>query len=128
VIEAVAALVLTAAVIWGATVAPGRPFSWTMYSGSSKTFLWLSDQPARLWASTDALRLTPDSHYLLEADLRRLAADGELPAVDGLIVGSRGSWKVACDADRGLQTERISRDEDLAELVAALRRTACRQS
>jgi hypothetical protein len=128
VIEAVAVLVLAAAVIWGATATPGRPYSWTMYSGSSKAFLWLADQPVRSCATTDALRLTPDSHYLREADLRRLAADGELPAVDGLIIGSHGSWKVVCNADTGLHTERLSRDEDLAELAAALRRTACPQS
>ncbi len=127
-IEAIAALVLTAAVIWGATATPGRPFTWTMYSGSSKAFLWRADQPGGPWASLDDLHLTPDSHYLLKDDLRHLAADGALPGVDGLIVGSRGSWKVTCDAESGLQTQRVSRDDDVTELATALRQAACRQS
>jgi hypothetical protein len=127
VISAIAAVtVLAIAVVWGATARPGRPFSWTMFSGSSKAFLWLGVGPARRLASMDDLHLTPDSHYLLEGDLQRLAAAGALPALDGLIVGSRGSWKVACDGDGRLHTEPIDPDDDLAQLAAALRR-ACPQ-
>lgn len=123
VIDAVASIaVLATAVVWGATTRPGYPLSWTMFSGSSKAFLWLRKQPARRFASTDDLHLTPDSHYLLEADLQRLAAAGALPPLEGLIVGSRGSWKVTFDADAGLRTERIDPEDDLAQLAAALRR------
>ena len=125
-IDAVASgVVLAAAVLWGATASPGRPFSWTMFSGSSKAFLWLREQPPRL-ASTDDLHLTPDSHYLLQRDLQRLAEAGALPALDGVIVGSRGSWAVACDGEGDLRTDPVDPEDELAHLASALRR-ACPQ-
>jgi hypothetical protein len=117
-----ASVALAVAVVWGARARPGRPFSWTMFSGSSKAFLWLREQPPRL-ASTDDLRLTPDSHYLLERDLQRLAEAGALPALDGLILGSRGSWTVACDGEGGLRTELVDPDDELMHLASALRRS-----
>lgn len=123
-IDIAAAVVLAAAVVWGATAKPGRPFSWTMFSGSSKAFLWLREQPPRRLATTDLLHLTPDSHYLLERDLQHLAEAQALPALDGAIIGSRGSWTVACDGDAGLRTERMGPDDELEQLVSALRR-AC---
>ncbi len=115
---------LAMAVVWGVTARPGRPFSWTMFSGSSKAFLWLRDGSRRRLASTDDLHLTPDSHYLLESDLKQLAQAGALPVLDGLILGSRGSWKVACDTDARLCTEHVDPDDELAQLVAVLRQ-AC---
>ena len=125
-IEAVASVVVVAiAVVWGAMARPGRPFSWTMFCGSSKAFLSLRDQPAGRSASPVDLRLTPDSHYLLERDLQRLAEAGALPALDGMIVGSRGSWTVASDGQGGLRTERMGPDDELVRLAAALR--ACPQ-
>jgi hypothetical protein len=127
VIDAVAwGVVLATAVVWGATTRPGRPFAWTMFCGSSKAFLWLGEQPPRRLASTADLHLTPDSHYLLERDLRRLADAGTLPALDGLILGSRGSWTVAHDGEGGLRTEPVDPDDELAQLACALRR-ACPQ-
>ncbi len=123
-IDAVASGVLLAtAVAWGALTSPGRPFSWTMFSGSSKAFLWLDERPPRL-ASPDDLHLTPDSHYLLERDLQRLAETGELPALDGVIVGSRGSCTVASDGEAGLRTEPLDPGDELVQLASALRR-AC---
>ena len=123
-IDAVASgVALATAVAWGALASPGRPFSWTMFSGSSKAFLWLRERPPRP-ASTDDLHVTPDSHYLLERDLQRLAAAGELPALDGVIVGSRGSWMVACDGEGGLRAEPLDPDDELVQLAATLRR-AC---
>jgi hypothetical protein len=127
VIDAVASgVVLVTAVVWGAMTRPGRPFSWTMFCGSSKAFLWLREQPPRRLALTDDLHLTPDSHYLLERDLRRLAEAGTLPALDGLILGSRGSWTVACDGEGGLRTDPVDPDDELVQLASALRR-ACPQ-
>lgn len=124
-IDAFAAAVLVIAVVWGATARPGQPFSWTMFSGSSKAFLWLREQPQRT-ASTDDLHLTPDSHYLLERDLQRLAEAAALPALDGVIVGSRGSWTVASDSEGDLSTQPVDRDDELVHLASALRR-ACPQ-
>ena len=72
-------VVLVACVAWGATTRPGRPFSWTMYSGSSKAFLWTETDASPHVASYESLRLAPDSHYLSEADLRRLLAEAEAP-------------------------------------------------
>jgi hypothetical protein len=127
VIELAALVVLAASVVWGATSTPGRPFSWTMFSGSSKGFLWMRGDGGSHWADIDELHLAPDAHYLREADLRRLAEDG-LPALDGLIVGSSGSWTVAHDGGgHALRAEPIAREEDLARLAATLRRHACRE-
>lgn len=119
-------VVLAIAVLWGATARPGRPFSWTMFCGSSKAFLWLGEQWPPRWALTDDLHLTPDSHYLLKRDLQHLAEAGALPALDGMIVGSRGSWTVACDGEGGLRMERMDAEDELVQLAAALRR-ACPQ-
>jgi hypothetical protein len=76
-------------------------------------------------ATTDDLHLTPDSHYLMERDLQRLAQAGALPALDGMILGSRGSWTVAWDGKEGLRTQRIDPDDELVQLAWALR--ACPQ-
>lgn len=122
--ELVAVVVLVAWVVWGATIAPGRRFSWAMYSGSSKAFLWLRGEPAAHWATMDELRLGPQAHYVRESDLRLLVREG-LPALDGLIVGTRGSLTVAHDGGEGLVTEPLERDEALAALAAALRRYEC---
>jgi hypothetical protein len=117
----VALAVVAGFVCWGAFAPPGRPFSWTMFSGSSKAFLWTRGEPGR-WMSTDDLGLTPDAHYLLEADLRRLADDG-LPPLEGLIVGSRGTRMVSCDGPGyPLVSEPLARDDGPARLAAALRR------
>jgi hypothetical protein len=119
----IAFAVLAAWVAWGATIAPGRRFSWAMYSGSSKAFLWLREPVAR-WATMDELRLGPQAHYLRESDLRLIVQDG-LPALDGLIVGTRASASVAYDGAGGLVTQPLERDEVLAALAAALRRYEC---
>ncbi len=122
--EVVALVVLAVWVVWGATMAPGRRYSWSMFSGSSKAFLWLRDERAARWATMDELRLGPQAHYLRESDLRLLAQEG-LPALDGLVVGTRGSCTVSLDETEGLVTEPLERDEALAALAAALRRYEC---
>ena len=125
-IVAVAALAM--AVVWGVAAPPGRPFSWTMFSGSSKALLWLRDGSRRRLASTDDLHLTPDSYYLLESDLKQLARAGALPVLDGLILGSRGSWKVACDTDARLCTEHIKPGDELARAARCCASVALRLS
>ena len=120
--------VLVAFVAWGATTRPGQPFSWTMYSGSSKAFLWPETDASSHLASYESLRLAPDSHYLREADLRRLLAEAEAPpGVHGLIIGSRTSWSVATEVDpHHLATVALAEHAALPELAEALRRFGCR--
>lgn len=124
-IELVALVVLVISAAWGVTATPDRRLTWAMYSGSSKAFLWLRGERAR-WASMDELRLVPEAFYLREADLELLAQEG-LPALDGLIVGTRGSLTVACDAIEGLVTTPVQGDEALVLLAAAIRRYECPQ-
>jgi len=120
-------VVLVACVAWGATTRPGRPFSWTMYSGSSKAFLWTETDASLHVASYESLRLAPDSHYLSEADLRRLLAEAEAPpGLHGLIIGSRTSWSVATGADpHCLASVALAEHAALPELAEALRRFGC---
>ena len=122
--ELVALAVLAVFVVWGATIDPRRPFSWAMFSGSSKGFLWLRGDPVSRWASVDDLRLAPAAHYLRESDLRALVDEG-VPPLDGLIVGTRGSLTVTYDPAEGIVTKTIDGDDVLLHLAAALRRYEC---
>src|SRR5437867_4008548 len=84
---------LAAFVAWGATVKPGRPFSWTMYSGSSKAFLWIGEGKGRHVARYEELRLAPDNHYLSVADLQALVSGrSDLDSLQGFVIGSHGRW------------------------------------
>lgn len=117
--------------LWGVTAVPGRPFTWTMYSGSSKALLHIRHGDGSHPATTDELGLSPDAHYLLETHLRALADSSPptLPALDGMIVGSRGSWTVSYDgAGATLHTSAIAYGEDLEQLAAMLRRYSCEVS
>jgi hypothetical protein len=125
VIELAALTLLVVSVLWGATARPGRPFTWTMFSGSSKAFVHICEEHGARPATIDDLKLSPDSHYLLEVDLRRIAETG-LPALQGVIVGSRGSFSVRCEGPGfPLVSEPVAAGEDLELLAAALRRYAC---
>jgi hypothetical protein len=120
--ELLSVAVLAAAVAWGALRAPGRPFSWTMFSGSSKAFLWTAGDGGRPRLAThDELRLAPDAHYLRATDLRELAQSG-LPPLNGLIVASSGSCVVSHNAAGGLDLAPLGPGDDVPCLVAALRR------
>lgn len=97
-----------------------------MYSGSSKALLHVREGDGSRPATHDELGLSPDAHYLLEAHLRAMAESGGLPTLDGMIVGSRGSWTVSYDgAGATLRTSSIAYGADLEQLAAELRRYAC---
>lgn len=118
-------------VLWGVTATPGRPFTWTMYSGSSKALLHIRHGDGTRPAKPSELGLSPDAHYLLEAHLRAIAdaVPPALPALDGMIVGSRGSWTVSYDGPgTTLHTAPIAYGDDLEQLSAALRRYSCEAS
>jgi hypothetical protein len=120
--------VLLIGVLWGAIATPGLPFTWTMYSGSSKALLHIRHRDGSRPATQDELGLSPEAHYLLEAHLRAMAESSApaLPALDGMIVGSRGSWTVSYDgAGTTLHTSAIAYGEDLEQLAAELRRYSC---
>jgi hypothetical protein len=124
----VVALALLVFVVWGVRTSPGRPFSWAMFSASSKPFLWIDDGREPRVARFDELRLAPDSHYLVPSDLPHLVEESNPPApIRGLIVGTRGSWSVEFDGpDAGLRCTEVRPGEDLAQLALALRRLGCR--
>jgi len=124
---------LAAFVAWGATVKPGRPFSWTMYSGSSKAFLWIGEGKGRHVARYEELRLAPDNHYLSVADLQALVSGrSDLDSLQGFVIGSHGSWFVTNEAEPGrLAWRRLSElpaNGDLLALSKALGRAGCRQA
>ncbi|MQY04338.1 hypothetical protein [Actinomadura macrotermitis] len=88
-------------IIWGATTKPHRPFSWGMYSTSTKGLLWAEDPDGPRPITPAQLGLTPDSHYLAPADLHRLTDQADdLPPIRGLIIGSQGDWAVTYDPGR----------------------------
>src|ERR1700722_20738800 len=110
-------------VTWGATTTPGRPFSWAMYAGSSKGFLWIEDQGEHRWASLEDIRLAPDAYFLRSADLKRLLHDCRLPSLQGVLIGYHGTWKVHYEATkRRLSLEAVGPTEDLRALAGGLRR------
>jgi hypothetical protein len=89
-------------VLWGVRTSPHRRFSWGMYSGSSKGFLWTTTpaDPDAAEARCRPVRhlelgLAPESHLLNLVELHRLLAvtSPEL-GFDGLIIGSTGYWRI----------------------------------
>lgn len=128
-LELIAMTLLLLFVIWGATTDPGRPFSWAMYSGSSKAFFWIDVDGCPRVPSHDELRLAPDSHYLSLSDLRRVVNERGTPVpLRGLIIGSGGNWLVAYDGDQQrLSSASLTGGEELDLLVAALRRCECQE-
>jgi hypothetical protein len=70
----------------------------------------------------DEMRLAPDSHSLSLPDLCRLIDEGGVfIPVQGLIIGSRGSWQVAYDGAR-LSSTPVPEGEELGLLAEALQR------
>jgi hypothetical protein len=91
-------------VLWGVRTSPHGPFSWGMYSGSSKGFLWTAAEPdgRRRPVCHRELGLVPEGHFLTVTELHRLlrATEPQLP-FDGLIIGSAGEWRIRYVSDEG---------------------------
>lgn len=122
-------LALAASVAWGATISPRRMFSWAMYSGSTKPFLWITEDGATRLARPGDLRLSPENHLLTLPDLARvLDADEPTPAIEGLIIGYTGNYAVRYDPSRPRQLARarLADGTELERLADALRRLPCR--
>lgn len=126
-----AVVLLTPFVAWAAWTHPHHPFSWGMYSESSKGFLWTETGGVLRVPSHRELRLAPESHFLTLPTLRRLLAEAD-PAMplEGLIIGSVGSCRVRYDSDhRRLAITPLAPGTELAALHVELRRlTATRPS
>ncbi|MFE5586340.1 hypothetical protein [Kitasatospora sp. NPDC056531] len=128
-VVSIAALVLLALFVgWGVRTSPHRPFSWGMYSGSTKGFLWTPAEPGGRPRPVrhQELGLAPDGHLLLVRELHRALAATEPPLrFDGLIIGSEGNWRVHYDGqaqDGGrLYAARLASGTGHTRLVAALR-------
>ncbi|MGN5382318.1 hypothetical protein ACQ4WX_49695 [Streptomyces lasalocidi] len=113
---------LVAFVVWGVHISPNRPFSWGMYSDSSKGFLWSGpNNPTVL--PVHQLRISPTGHFLTAPELRNLLADGAIDTpLRGLIIGSDGGWQVLYDPARHhLRLTRLPAGHELRILGDALR-------
>lgn len=119
-----AAVLLVLFVGWGVRTDPHRPFSWGMYSESSKGFLWTEAGGVPRVPPHRELRLAPESHFLTLPTLRRMLAEAD-PAMplEGLIIGSAGSCRVCYDSDRRrLVITALTPGTELAVLQTELRR------
>ncbi|WP_157882067.1 hypothetical protein [Streptomyces rubellomurinus] len=107
---------------WGVRTSPHRPFSWGMYSGSSKGFLWTSGEGdgRRRPVCHHELGLAPEGHLLTLTELHRLLGT-TAPQVrfEGLIIGSTGDWRIRYEGR--LLAAPIPPGAGHARLVAALR-------
>ncbi|MFJ4771246.1 hypothetical protein ACIP88_19410 [Streptomyces uncialis] len=119
----VASVVLLAVcVVRGARISPNRPFSWAMYSGSSKGFLWSGHDSVTV-LPVHRLRIAPGGHFLTVPELRALLADGDFEQpLRGLIIGSDGGWEVRYEpAEHRLRLTRLTAGDELRVLADALR-------
>jgi hypothetical protein len=113
-------------VLWGAMAQPTHPFSWGMYSGSTKGFLWTEGVSGPRIPRYAELRLTPDGHFLSLEELRRMIEQTP-PSIPlrGFIIGSRGNWFVTYEpGQRRLKATPLPEGTELDHLAAALRRLA----
>lgn len=115
-------------VVWGVVTSPHHPFSWAMYSGSTKGFLWTEGADGPRVLSYEELGLAPDSHFLSTADLRRLVDEKPRSTpVNALVIGYRRTWLMSYAADRGFRVEGpLPPGAELDHLVALLRRLPIR--
>lgn len=124
-IEFVLLAVLLVFIWWGAKADPSRPFSWSMYSGSAKGFLWTEDSGNPRVLSYEELRLSPESHYLSLHQLRQLLAQRPPPlTLRGLLIGSQGNWLVAYNKGdpQGSMETSLPVGTELDHLASLLRR------
>ncbi|MFE6868586.1 hypothetical protein ACFVFS_18735 [Kitasatospora sp. NPDC057692] len=124
-LAAAALITLAVFVAWGARTSPHRLFSWGMYSGSSKGFLWIQHEGRLHPLDIERLHLAPGSHYLNIPELRRLLPHTNLDTpLSGLIIGSDGVWRLHYDpATRTLRLARLPAGQQLRILAEALRET-----
>ncbi|MGW2598836.1 hypothetical protein [Streptomyces klenkii] len=121
-LTAAAVALLAVFVVWGARISPNRPFSWGMYSASSKGYLW-SGPDERTVLPPHRLLIAPTGHYLTVLELRNLLADAgfDMP-LHGLIIGSEGGWQVHYDPARHrMRVARLPAGQELRVLADALR-------
>lgn len=124
-IELLLLALLLAFVAWGATTDPSRLFSWAMYSGSAKGFLWTEVSGTPRTVSYDELGLSPESHYLPLPQLRQLITHRPPPVpLQGLLIGSAGNWLVTYHEDNPLERQEapLPAGTELDHLTALLRR------
>ena len=109
---------------WGARTSPNRSFSWGMYSGSTKGFLWTEVAESPRVLNYDEIRLAPDSHFMSVPELRRLMSQGNQQiSLHGLVIGSSGSWLVHYEGNASRRVEKpIPTGLELDQLVTLLRR------
>jgi hypothetical protein len=124
-IEFVLLVLLLVFVGWGAKADAGRLFSWAMYSGSAKGFLWTEVSGTPRTLSYEELRLSPESHYLPLSQLRQLIAHRPPPVpLRGLLIGSQENWLVAYHEHdpQGRLEASLPAGTELEQLAALLRR------
>ena len=123
-VEFISLVLLMLFVGWGARTSPNRSFSWGMYSGSTKGFLWTEAAGSPRVLNHDEIRLAPDSHFMSMPELRRLMSQGNRQiSLHGLVIGSSGNWLVRYEDDANHQVEKpIPTGLELDQLVTLLRR------
>jgi hypothetical protein len=124
VVEFILVVLLVLFVCWGARTSPNRSFSWGMYSGSTKGFLWTEAAGVPRVLNYDEVRLAPDSHFMSVPELRRLMDQGNQKiSLNGLIIGSSGNWLIHYDGDVKHHVEKsLPVGLELDQLVTLLRR------
>jgi len=129
VVEFILLTLLVPFVCWGARTSPNRSFSWGMYSGSTKCFLWTEVAGVPRALNHDEVRLAPDSHFMSAPELRRLMSQGNQKiSLNGLIIGSSGNWLIRYNGDARHRVEKsLPAGRELDQLVTLLRRLPPRQ-
>ncbi|WP_285759166.1 hypothetical protein [Nocardiopsis ansamitocini] len=115
---------LVFSVVWGVRTDPQKPFAWGMYSGSAKGFLYSTVENRTIPLPLEKFHVSPDGHFLDPVELRRaLCVPSPVPAFDGVIIGSKGNWRVAYDPEsRRLRVAQIAHGAEIPALTCVLRK------